>query len=223
VTIHMSARLIKGSSNNSGDAVALFMPTGQRAAARSNTAVAPVFAPRTDHDADSIIEQARIRAAQIEREATQNAHALIQAEVDQEVVRTIDPWREQLSNTLHDLDGLRVSIAAQAEKEVARLAIEIAKKIVHREVTIDNDIVLTLARIGLSRMHNRIAATIHLHPDDIAYVESHRNKLNAAQALSFIEDHSVGRGGCLLHTDMGDVDARIEQQFAEIERAFIGS
>jgi flagellar assembly protein FliH len=220
----MSARLIKSSNPNSGDVISLFAASGQRPPARTATAVAhaPVHAIPQAPDVDSIVQQAKAKAAQIEREATQNAHALIQAEVEQEVVRTIDPWREQLSQTLHDLDGLRLSLVSQAEKEVARLAIEIAKKIVHREVSIDNDIVMTLARIGLSRMHNRVAATVHLHPDDLVYVEEHRSQLNATQSVQLVEDQSVGRGGCLIQTEMGAVDARIEQQFAEIERAFIG-
>jgi flagellar assembly protein FliH len=220
----MSARLIKKSTANSGDAVPLFAAAAAQTSPRPATTVdhAPVFAPPKENEADSIIHQAKAKALQIEREASQNARALIQAEVEQEVVRTVDPWREQLSQTLHELDGLRLSLVSQSEKEVARLAIEIAKKIVHREVTIDNDIVMTLARIGLSRMQTRIAATIHLHPDDLAYVDAHRNLLSSAQAISLVEDNSVGRGGCLLQTEMGDVDARIEQQFAEIERAFIG-
>lgn len=219
----MSARLIKRS--NSGDAVPLFASVAHAPVLSAVTQIAhaPAFTQSHEAEAELIIQQARATAAQIERDATQNAHVLIQGEVEQEVIRTIDPWREQLSHTLHELDALRLSLISQAEKEVARLSIEIAKKIVHREVTIDNDIVMTLARIGLSRMHNRIAATIHLHPEDFAYVEAHRNQLSSAQAISLVEDHSVGRGGCLLHTEMGDVDARIEQQFAEIERAFIGS
>ena len=221
----MSARLIKSTNSHTGDVISLFAASGQRPSPRAATAVAhaPIHPIPPAPDVDSIVEQAKAKAAQIEREAAQNAHALIQAEVEQEVVRTIDPWREQLSQTLHELDGLRLSLVSQAEKDVARLAIEIAKKIVHREVTIDNDIVMTLARIGLSRMHNRVAATIHLHPEDLDYVEAHRSQLSSAQAIHLMEDRSVGRGGCLIQTEMGAVDARIEQQFAEIERAFIGS
>jgi flagellar assembly protein FliH len=218
----MSARLIKSSSTNTVVLTPLFAPAGLRIPAE--LAHAPVYAaPTKEVDADHIIEEALARATRIEQEATQNAHALVQTELEHEITRTIDPWREQLTQTLDDLDGLRASLVLQTEKEVARLAIEIAKKVVNREVTIDNDIVITLARIGLSRMHNRIAATLHLHPDDLAYVEANRKKLGATQAVRFVEDFSVGRGGCLLKTEMGDVDARIEQQFAEIERAFIGS
>jgi flagellar assembly protein FliH len=161
-------------------------------------------------------------AVAIENEARQNASQLVAAEVENEIARTVDPWHEQLAETLKEMGDLRTTITTRAERELVRLAIEIAKKVVHREVTIDNEIVMTLARIGISRMHNRVAATIHLHPDDFAYVTTHRESLDAGHALELVEDRSIGRGGCLVQTEMGDVDTRIEQQFAEIERAFLG-
>jgi flagellar assembly protein FliH len=161
-------------------------------------------------------------AVAIEKEARENSTQLVAAEVEKEITRTVDPWHEQLSDTLAEVGRLREAIATRAERELVRLAIEIAKKVVHREVTIDNEIVMTLARIGISRMHNRVAATIHLHPDDFAYVTTHRHTLDAGHALELVEDRSIGRGGCLVQTEMGDVDTRIEQQFAEIERAFLG-
>jgi flagellar assembly protein FliH len=172
-------------------------------------------------EAQRIIEQATIRASEIERHADQNAQTLIQAQVAAEVTRSVDPWREQLKETVEQVAGLREIIVTQAERELVRLAIEIAKKVVHREVTLDNEIVMTLARIGLSRLQDRIAATVHLHPDDYAYVSQHRERIEAGHALELVEDRSIGRGGCLVHTEMGDVDTRIEQQFAEIERAFL--
>ena len=161
-------------------------------------------------------------AVAIENEARENSSRLVAAEVEKEITRTVDPWHEQLSDTLEEIGDLRAAITTRAERELVRLAIEIAKKVVHREVTIDNEIVMTLARIGISRMHNRVAATIHLHPDDFAYVTTHRDSLDAGHALELVEDRSIGRGGCLVQTEMGDVDTRIEQQFAEIERAFLG-
>jgi flagellar assembly protein FliH len=60
-----------------------------------------------------------------------------------------------------------------------------------------------------------------LHPDDFAYISAHKERLEAGHALELVEDRSIGRGGCLVHTEVGDVDTRIEQQFAEIERAFL--
>ena len=181
----------------------------------------PLSIEQAGSEAELIIAEARSKAAEIERQASEDAVRVMQAQIAAEVSRIVDPLRDQLGNTLEEIAGLRETIFNRAERELVRLAIEIAKKVVHREVTIDNEIVMTLARIGLSRLQNRIAATIHLHPDDFAYISAHKERLEAGHALELVEDRSIGRGGCLVHTEVGDVDTRIEQQFAEIERAFL--
>jgi len=223
----MSARLIKG-----GDAVAsqpfapFSIPTDdQPRPAGLSFVTTPATPATTPEDPEStaarIIAEARAKAADIEREARENGRALIQAETAAEVARIVDPWQEQLANTLEELAVLRATITAQAERDLVRLALEIARKVVHREVTIDSEIVMTLARIGLTRGHSRSPATIHLHPDDFAYVNINRERLISGQSLELVEDRSIMRGGCLVRTEMGDVDARIDQQFIEIERAFL--
>jgi flagellar assembly protein FliH len=223
----MSARLIKkGAVGPEENLVPFSFPAdGRPRPVAQTSSVIGKLAMRPDDaasEAEKIIAQAKAKAAEIIQEANDNAQQLIAQEVSAEIVRSIDPWRTQLTTTLGEIDVLRSEIAMRSERELVRLAIEIAKKVVHREVTIDNEIVMTLARIGLSRMHNRIAATIHLNPDDLQFVEAHRERLEAGHTLDLVEDRSIGRGGCLLHSEMGDVDARIEQQFAEIERAFLG-
>lgn len=223
----MSARLIKGGRQTAADSFIRFaMPSdgrpGSTASADGLMTAKDIPAISGQAEAEPIIARARAMAAEIENEARQNSTRLIAAEVENEITRTIDPWHEQLAETIVEINNLQAAITTRAERELIRLAIEIAKKVVHREVTIDNEIVMTLARIGISRMQNRVAATIHLHPDDFAYVTTHRENLEAGHALELVEDRSIGRGGCLVQTEMGDVDTRIEQQFAEIERAFLG-
>jgi flagellar assembly protein FliH len=172
-------------------------------------------------EANKIIADAKNRAAEIERQALHQGRAMLQAEIAAGVASIVDPMREELARTLDEISGLRASITEQAEADLVKLALEIAKKVVHREVTIDKEIVVTLAGIGLSRVHDRTAAAIHLHPEDFAYLTAQRERIETGHVLELVEDRSISRGGCLIHTEMGDVDARIEQQFAEIERAFL--
>jgi flagellar assembly protein FliH len=241
----MSARLIK---NAEGAAPSAYLPyalpeaaimpeTGSSPAPAAFHAGAPQPAPVDDTSApaearaileaahaqaEMIIAEARGRAASIEREAREQGEARARAIAAEEVAQAVAPLREQLSQTINEVEGLRAAITRRAESDLVRLAIEIAKKIVHREVTTDREIALTLARVALARLHSRAAAALHLHPDDYAYVAARRERLEASGAIDLIEDRSIGRGGCLIRTDMGDVDARIEQQFAEIERGFLG-
>lgn len=173
-------------------------------------------------EAEKIIETAKARAEEIEREAFARGEAEGRASVSTEIGNQVVDLREQFSRTLSELQSLKTEIESKAEREMVELAIEIAKKIVQREVTVDREVALTLARVALTRLHSRSTTIIRLHPEDYAYATAHRERLESDGAVEIVEDRSVGLGGCLIQTDMGEVDARIVQQFREIEKGFWG-
>lgn len=176
----------------------------------------------TRAEAERLIRDAETRAAEIEQEARARGLAEGRAASDAEIAEAVASLRDKLGHALAEVANLRAEVAVRAERDLIRLAVEIAKKIIHREVTVDGEIALTLARVALSRVHNRAVATVRLHPDDHAYVTTRVARLEGHGSLELVADASVGRGGCLVQAEMGDVDARIEQQFAEIERGFFG-
>ncbi len=173
-------------------------------------------------EAERILTQAQTRAADIEREARERGLSEARANIAQEVATAAEPLRQRFSQTLEELNALRSTIGARTEREMVRLALEIARKVVGREVTTDPEIVLTLTRVALSRLHTRAVATVRLNPEDYAFVAARREQLESLGSIEIVSDRAIGRGGCLIETEMGDIDARVEQQFAEIERGFFG-
>ena len=133
----------------------------------------------------------------IHEKTLQEARAALEAEMNE----SIGSLREDLAATIDRVSGLADEIASKLEIEVVELALEIAKKIVAREVSIEKEVVLSVAKNALSKLHSRTLASIHLHPEDLSYVQEHRNKLNFHGSLELVEDGSVTPGGCLIHTD----------------------
>lgn len=173
-------------------------------------------------EADKIIEVAKARAEEIEREAFARGVAEGHASVSREIDNQVADLRAQLSRTISEVMTLHSEISSKAEREMVELSIEMAKKIVQREVTVDREVALTLARVALTRLHSRSTTIIRLHPDDYAHAIAHRERLESDGTVEILEDRSVGLGGCVIQTDMGDVDARIVQQFRELEKGFWG-
>lgn len=173
-------------------------------------------------EVDQIIEVAKARAEEIEREAFERGVAEGHASVSREIDNQVADLRQQLSRTISELMTLHSEITSKAEREMVELSIEMAKKIVQREVTVDREVALTLARVALTRLHSRSTTIIRLHPDDYAHAIAHRERLESDGTVEILEDRSVGLGGCVIQTDMGDVDARIVQQFRELEKGFWG-
>ncbi|MDX2029419.1 MAG: FliH/SctL family protein [Blastocatellia bacterium] len=174
-------------------------------------------------EAARLVADAQARAAEIERTARDNGLSGARSEVRAEIDHAIADLRAQLTASLDEVAFLRADLTARAERDLVRLALEIAKKVVHREVRVDHEVALTLARVALGRLHSRANAVVRLHPDDYAHVSANRERLGGEATVEIIEDRSVGRGGCVVQSEMGEIDARIEQQFAEIEREFLSA
>jgi len=128
------------------------------------------------------------------------------------------------ADAILQLGKYRRSLYAQVEREVVKLALEVAKKIVHREIQADREIIQTLVRVALGHVAEKSAVTVHLHPTDYNYILEHRAELSkdgdGGQEVVLLSDKSIQRGGCLVETECGTIDARIEEEFREVERCF---
>ncbi len=167
-------------------------------------------------EADRIIAQAEEHAAIIQQVAADKAAFDATADMASEANGQLTELRLQLTQTIDSVSALSVEIKARAETELVELALQIARRIVGREVTIDREIALTLVKVSLAKLHNRSVAEVHLNPEDFAFVNAHREKLDYRGSLDLVEDRSISPGGCLIHTETGDIDGRIESQFDEI-------
>lgn len=169
--------------------------------------------------ANQIIAQAQARAAAIADEAHAEGWETARREALQAMSAELAPARHNFSDALIEIDKLHQTLAAAAETDLIQLAIKIAGKIVAREVAVDRTIAVTLARVALSRLNARAFARIHLHPAD--YLFAATNATLQTATIELIEDETIELGGCLIRTDTGDIDARINEQFAALEREFI--
>jgi flagellar assembly protein FliH len=134
----------------------------------------------------------------------------------------IEAVMRRYGESILELGKLRSSLYMQVEREVVKLAVEVAKKIVHREIQVDKDIIQTLVRVALSHVAEKSAVTVHLSPQDHNHLLALRDELSQSEGrdISLLADKSIERGGCLIQTECGDIDARIEEKFREVEQAF---
>lgn len=130
------------------------------------------------------------------------------------------------TDAILEIGKLKPTLYAQVERDVVKLALEVAKKVVHREVHVDSEIVQTLIKVALSHVAAKSPVTIRLHPADYNFVLEQRTASmppgESERDISLLADKSIERGGCFIETECGDVDARIEEEFSEVERAFFG-
>lgn len=120
--------------------------------------------------------------------------------------------------------------AARAQRNVEgdlrTLAVRIAERILGRELSLNPDAVNDIVGSALRQAGAPRDIVLRVHPDDLKALERGRPRLleraQRAQTLQFRADPSVGRGGCIVESELGTVDARLNVQLEAIERALRG-
>lgn len=160
------------------------------------------------------------RREAIEREAYAEGYAKGTKAAEIEGARRLEALRARLTATIADVSNLRPGLMRRAERELVRLAISIAERIVRREIEADPELLLVMARVAIDRLGERAAAVVHLHPDDYAGLT--RGQDARIASLDLVADPAVPPGGCLIASAAGEIDAGIDAQIRELSRELLG-
>jgi flagellar assembly protein FliH len=127
---------------------------------------------------------------------------------------------EQATRAAAEIAALRPILRRRAEEDVVRLAMAIARRILRREATIDTDAVLGLLKAGLERIEQREVSQVRVRPDDVPTVSRYLERIGSPYRIEVVADSTLERGGMILETNKGSLDASLETQLEEIERGF---
>ncbi len=150
----------------------------------------------------------------IEREAEQRARALAH--------ELVVPVQRMVEEMLEKLQTEQEAFLAEVEQAAVRLAYAIARKIIRRELTAEPDLVLQTVREAVQKLAAASRITIRCHPDDLGLLQADKvlqKWLEAREAqVKFRADDQIERGGCVVESDAGTVDAQLKSQLSAIER-----
>ena len=108
---------------------------------------------------------------------------------------------------------------ANAEENIAALAVAVARHIVEREVTIDPSIVRDLVQRALMQFPIDQQIIVRLHPQDAASCSGIGTENNhaATHEVRVVADPHIVRGGCLVEGRERIIDGRVD---TSLERAY---
>jgi flagellar assembly protein FliH len=124
----------------------------------------------------------------------------------------------RLARAIEETAGIKARLRAEAERELVELALAIARRILRRELHVDSEAVLGLAKAALEKASLREVAEVRLHPALAAPVRAHLERIGAPQSIAVREDPSLEPGALLVETVRGTIDASLETQLDEISR-----
>jgi flagellar assembly protein FliH len=131
-----------------------------------------------------------------------------------------------LRNAASSVESRRAELAAEAERDLLRLAVAIAEKVLRREVVRGDPVAPATVRRAIELMARRHEVRILLHPADVAVVEAVlpdlRRRFPDLGTVSLEASPGVSLGGCRVVSREGAVDADFRTQLEEIERGLLG-
>jgi len=164
-----------------------------------------------DQKAASIIER-----AQAEREATlASAREQGRQEGLAQATEVILRAKQQASQIIED-----------SEPQIVKLALAVAEKVIGRLLEDDSELVLSTTAVAIESVRHQRELVLRVNPEDAVLLRNSRKKLmdmlGRTKDIAVREDAEVARGGCIIETEHGTVDAQLKTQLAMLEQALLG-
>jgi flagellar biosynthesis/type III secretory pathway protein FliH len=174
------------------------------------------------------VEQAleALEAARAEAEALV-ASARAEADAIREAARAAGQEQgvREVMGALVSARGEYARLIGQAEADMVALALGVAERLVRARLEVDAGLMASLVAGVLEQVRGKRQVVIWAHPADVPALEASRGRLVAeveGAALYIEADERVGRGGCVVETEAGRVDARLEVQLDVMRRVLTG-
>ncbi len=166
-------------------------------------------------------EDPETRLARLEREAYEKGFAQGQKDGLALEERQIQEKGKQLDALFAEFNGLRVQIHTEAEKDLLKLSFLIAKRIIGQEIATNPQIIGQSIRSAMKFLVDKHHIRILINPEDMEEVRKilpEIARLARGGKFQVVEDRAVDRGGCLLETGFGRVNATLDDQLEMLEK-----
>ncbi len=162
------------------------------------------------------------RLAHLEQEAYEKGFAQGQKDGMELGRQQYESMAARLKDLVQSLEGEIERHVLALEGPVFELVKVIAEKVIQREISLGPEVLTTCIREALTHVVEQSRVRLHLNPEDIEYMDEVLQELSGefskVKDFELVPDENVARGGCLLETDFGLVDATYERKWREILR-----
>jgi flagellar assembly protein FliH len=167
----------------------------------------------------------KARVTQTEREAYEKGfaegHGKGYDEGKAEVARLVDSLHTIITKAIEK----RNEIIEEAETQIINLVLLIVKKVIKVISENQKNVVINNVVQALRKLKSRGDVVIRVNLADLELTSEHvkdfMKMVENVKSITVLEDSSVDRGGCIIETDFGQIDARISSQLHEIEERIL--
>lgn len=160
-------------------------------------------------EAQTIIEAAKRRSAEIDADAERVRSQAHERGFEEGFAQGLREASEAAVRLIKEGSTIQERLALEA----ARLGVAIATNIIGEQIKVSPDIVAQIARRALQESIVSEKVILIVHPNDeavLAGIRDELKKLSGGSTVVIESDAGLSRGGCIVKTDFGEVDATVE-------------
>lgn len=128
---------------------------------------------------------------------------------------------EQLQRVLDKTIEKRTAIIEESETQIIELVLMIARKVVKVISENQKNVVINNVIQALRKLKSRGEVLVRVNLEDVELasdrIKDFIRMVENVRSVTVVEDSTVDRGGCVIETDFGEIDARVSSQLKEIE------
>ena len=196
---------------------------------------------RARAEAASILDDAQRRGQELAEQAKQRGHAqghqagLVEgrragheqglAEARDRFGRDQEKLLAALTGLFDDFDQQKRRMLSQAHKDLVRLALAIAGRVVKRVVAAEPEVAASNVREAVALVNSSSDVVVQVYPAELESVQRFcqqwAEQTGRLDHVRVVADESIDRGGCVIRTDSGQVDATVQGQLDRIAEQLV--
>ena len=203
---------------------------------KRQTDAAAVIKSDAENEAANIIARAKAEASQIVSDAEAERDRLRKdaetkgyeeghEEGYQKGVAEVERLIDRMHRITESVMQRREEILADTESQIVQLVILMARKVIKVISENQKNVVMANTLAALKKVKTRGEVTLRVNLEEVKLTSEHAQEfidhVENIKGITVLEDSSVERGGCIVETDFGAIDARISSQLQELENKIL--
>lgn len=168
--------------------------------------------------AEEILEEARKRAQELERQAYEEGFRQGQQDGQEVGRRGLEEVVRRLENLAQALEREREALFRKREQVLVELAVLVGEKLAARELSLHPEAIREIIEAGFRQTALQEGARVLVHPADYEILQK-EDLSSWPPGVELAVDGTLTPGGCRLVTALGEVDGTRETRMALVRQA----
>jgi type III secretion protein L len=172
-------------------------------------------------EASDVVALAQEKARQIIEEALREQDSIRERARQEGNAQGLAEWNRVLTEANQRADELTNSW----EETMLRLSVRVAEKIIGEQLRVHPETIVEIIREVMKNIRPGKRLTIQVNQADAqqarARIDRIKDGLSTSSEIEIVASGSVSPGGCLIESELGIIDARLETQLKCLEEALV--